>query len=471
MKYLLNIALFLLLSSCASSLPFEKEASSSVADTPIEFYSPEYTSIERLRVNQKLKKEVDKWIKYFSTDLKERFETYLSNGEQYRKMVEEILAEHHIPRELYYLPVIESGYVLHARSHMGAGGAWQFMPSTGRNYGLTYDKYIDERRNIFKATQAAAAHLRDLHNIFGSWPLALASYNAGINRITEIIIKGSNREYWKLSEMDLLPKETSEYLPKFLAAVTIGENPEKFGLSVDKKKPKYLEEYVQVAVPNRVWLKELAKIVEIPFGELRELNLEYRRSYIPSHMDEAEITLPKSSLGIFKENEKKILALTKRRRGHKKVADTSSSHYKVRSGDTLSQVAERFNMGLTSLAHLNGLKRRSHLRIGQLLKVNREFSGIYTVRRGDSFHRIARRFNLSISDIKQINGLRSSKIYPGQKIRVSPNQEDFYIVKNGDTLWDIARENGLTIKEVKRLNSLRSGRIFAGQKLILAEDN
>ncbi|MEX1099810.1 MAG: lytic transglycosylase domain-containing protein, partial [Bacteriovoracaceae bacterium] len=278
MKYFLNFLLLLLAVGCSSSA--KRDIDSEATKAPIEFYSPEYTSVQSLRAHIKLKKKVEKWIAYFTTDLKERFEDYLSNGEQYRDMVEEILKEHQIPPELYYLPVIESGYVLHARSHMGAGGAWQFMPSTGRNYGLAYDRYLDERKNIYKATQAAAAHLRDLYNIFGSWPLALASYNAGVNRITGIIIKGSNREYWKLSEMNLLPKETSEYIPKFLAAVTIGKNPEKYGLKIDRDRPKYLSDFARVSVPNRISLRKLAKTVGIPFKELKKLNLEYRRNYV-----------------------------------------------------------------------------------------------------------------------------------------------------------------------------------------------
>lgn len=468
MKYCLFTAMVFLLFACASSTPSGNESDSNQI-TPVAYYSPDYTTVQQLKVNAKLKRQVDRWIEFFTTDFRDRFETFLSNGEQYRGMVEGVLEEHQIPRELYYLPVIESGYVTYAKSHMGAVGAWQFMPSTGRSYGLVYDRYIDERRNIFKATQAGAAHLRDLYNIFGSWPLALAAYNAGVSRITGIIIKGSNREYWKLSEMGLLPTETSEYIPKFLAAVMVGENPEMYGLKVDKSRPK-LEEFAQVPVPGRIKLRDFAKVVGISFKELKSLNLEYRRNYVPDHIADAELTLPKSYLENFKRSEKKILALASRKKSVRSVAETSAGHYKVRRGDTLSQVAERYRMSLSTLARLNGLRTRSHLRVGQVLKVQGEFSGIYTVRRGDSLHRIARRFNLSISDIKQINGLRSSRIYPGQKIRVSANQEDFYIVKNGDTLWDIARANGLTIREVKRLNSLRSGRIFAGQKLIVGHN-
>lgn len=453
------LSLLILAYGCASKQESEEQKIESFAKS---FYLKKESRMHTLKISDKLKKRVDEWIGVFSGDFKGTFAQYLNNGQPYKKMIQGILEEHGVPKELYFLPVIESGYVMKATSHMGAVGPWQFIRATGRRYGLVVNSYVDERRNIYKATQAAAAHLRDLYNIFGTWELALASYNAGINRITGLIIKGSNREFSKLVELGILPDETEDYIPKFIAAAMIGSAPEKYGFTIDKT-PNFLAEHESVQVPAGISLRKLASVTGTRYKDLYYLNLEYKRGWVPRYGNTAEIFIPKKWSKNFKENSKKIASLASRK--SRRVAKARTSRYRVRRGDTLSEIADKHGMGLSQLARLNGISRRARIYVGQKLKVEGEFSGIYTVRRGDNLTSIANRFRIGVREIKDINGLRNSRIYPGQKLRVSAGSEDTYVVQAGDTLWEIARENQMSLRQILKLNSLSSTKIRPGQEL------
>lgn len=439
----------------------------------IEFYSSNTQEKRSLKANKKLRQRVDHWVEFFTTDFSDRFEQFLNNGEPYRQMVENILDEHQLPRELYYLPVIESGYVMEARSHMGAVGPWQFMPATGKSYGLSSNRYLDERQSILKSTQAAAAHLRDLYNIFGSWELALAAYNAGSQRIMGVIIRGSHREFWKLSEMGILPRETMDYIPKFLAAVMIGENPEVYGLNVTRHDTPFDQRYAQISVPGGTSLQDISNVFSTNLSELRELNRELRRDLVPSYETNYEILIPRAKLTDLSNKTERLAKIVESRNqralSSSRQVNGDTQIYRVRRGDTLSTIASRFGVSVDGLASANGIQNRSRIAVGQQLKIVDNFSGIYTVRRGDSLSRIAQSFGLSVNQIQQINGLRGTRIYPGQRLRVSAQQGPVYIVQRGDTLWDIARSNGVSISELVELNALNSTRIYAGQKLVVSK--
>lgn len=440
----------------------------------IEFYSSMAQETRKMTVNKNLQERINYWVDFFTGDFSDRFEQFLNNGEPYRQMIEAILEEHQIPRELYYLPVIESGFVLHARSHMGAVGPWQFMTATGNSYGLSTNYYLDERRNIVKSSQAAAAHLRDLYNIFGSWELALAAYNAGPQRIMGIIIQGSHREYWKLSEMGILPKETMDYIPKFIAAVMIGENPSLYGMNVQRSEKPFDERYTQITLPGGLNLDDISEILKVDRSVLAELNKDLLRGMIPHYENDYELLVPISALELYAD-EAVQTALNNRSQQSQQRAVARSSQggdvqtYTVRRGDTLSTIASRFGVSVQSLASANGIRNRSRIHVGQQLKIVNNFSGIYTVRRGDTLGRIASSFGLSVRQIQQINGLRGTRIYPGQRLRVSAQQGPVYVVKSGDTLWDIARSNGMSINQLVEMNSLDSTRIYAGQRLVISQ--
>lgn len=180
---------------------------------------------------------VDSWIKIFSTNpkVKSRFELWLDRKPEYEPMISEKLEERAMPQDLIYLAMIESGFNPKAKSPAKAGGLWQFISETGKRYGLTVNKKVDERNHPDKATDAALSYLSDLHDRFGSWYLAAAAYNTGENRVGRIMRemtgseKGTDRDYYRISPR--LPRETQDYVPMMIAAARISKDPAKYGFT------------------------------------------------------------------------------------------------------------------------------------------------------------------------------------------------------------------------------------------------
>ena len=175
---------------------------------------------------------VSRWIKYFSSDKKGKllFQHYLSRAEKYIPKLQDKLTQEKAPTDLVFLALIESGYSNYSNSKAKAVGLWQFIKPTGERYGLKINGWIDERRDPEKATSAAIQYLKALKLEFKDWNLALAAYNCGEARVEEAILEGKTRDYWKLVQLKLLPRETSEYIPKFIAAAILVKNAELFGL-------------------------------------------------------------------------------------------------------------------------------------------------------------------------------------------------------------------------------------------------
>lgn len=238
--------------------------------------------------------KVAAWIEYFSQKDRDRFQRFLDRGEPYREAVENILEENGVPVDLYYLGLIESGFNFRAKSKAKAVGVWQFMRPTGRSYGLSVDAYVDERRDPIRATEAAAWMLRDLNREFKSWYLAMAAYNAGVGRIRQAVKRGRSNDFWTLVERHVLPKETMEYVPKFLAARYIAENPDVFAFYIneDQKYP----DVSLVKVPSPVTFATIERICGIPSGTLSFVNPHYLKACSnPAHASD-EIWVPDVNL-------------------------------------------------------------------------------------------------------------------------------------------------------------------------------
>ncbi|HJQ11189.1 MAG TPA: lytic transglycosylase domain-containing protein [Gemmatimonadaceae bacterium] len=180
---------------------------------------------------------VDSWVKTFSTNpkVKERFAVWLDRKSTYEPMISAKLDKRDMPQDLIYLAMIESGFNPKAKSPAKAGGLWQFISETGKRYGLTVNRKVDERNQPAKATDAALSYLSDLHDRFGSWYLAAAAYNTGENRVGRIMRqvtgseKGTDADYYRISK--LLPKETQEYVPMMIAAARISKDPVRYGFN------------------------------------------------------------------------------------------------------------------------------------------------------------------------------------------------------------------------------------------------
>ena len=371
---------------------------------------------------------VQKWIDYFYKRDSARFQRALNRGFFYQDIVERTLRESHLPPELFFLPLIESSYVYHAKSHASAVGIWQFMKGTGRQYGLRVNRYLDERKHVILSSQAAAKYLKDLYTAFGSWELAMAAYNCGEHRVLRAIMKGDTKDYWKLVEKKLLPKETRNYVPKFMAAVIVGQNPEKYGLKSSHRLN--LDQYPQVKsveVPSLVSLKEIAKVLGVSLPLLKKINPHLRSTHTPPRPRRYALWIPKkagkgAATGYYAKLEKK------RKKKHGRViAGTKSSkrrrrYHVVRRGENLSKIARRYGKTVGQLKRYNGLASsriipRQRLSLTPSRKRGSKKMS-YRVRRGDNLSRIAGRFGVSIAHIKRINDLDSSRIYIGQRLKI-----------------------------------------------------
>lgn len=457
---------------------------------------------------QKKTKRMQFWVEYFTGKDRERFQRFLNNGQEYRHHIEEIFTELGVPKELYFVGLIESGYYLGARSHAAAVGPWQFIPGTGKRYGLTITKEIDERQDLFKASRAAAMYFKDLHNIFSSWELALAAYNAGEYGIIRRILKHGTRDFYVLSKRKQLPSETINYVPKVLAAMHIVNNAEKYGFTLPKKKNRLFDHTELRAIKKNLPLKVIANKIDVDVTLLKKLNPELRGTRTPKHLAGTYyLRVPKSQysyrlIGVEgydnvaatrPETRKQVVRRTAavefatEMLNNPKVAPAAPTHHTVKRGETLLSISRKYKTTPRQIASLNNMKSwKTKVRIGQRLVLSEtqtvavKFSSmpklkvtkspvVYKVKSGDNLRELARIFGKAFSDMKQVNRGKN-KIMVGQKIVLPDSQKGIYTVKQGDHLTKVSKDLKQPIEEIMKLNSLTKRKIYPGQKLIVDMD-
>ena len=247
--------------------------------------------------------EVEVWIQYFTGRGRDNMKLYLERSTRYMQLMRSVLRESGLPDKLVYVAMIESGFSSKARSRAHAMGYWQFIEPTGRRYGLKVNHFVDERRDPLLSTQAAGEYLKDLYSLFGSWYLAMASYNAGEYRVNRAMMKYYTRDFWRLRKNKSIPRETREYVPKFMAAYLIAQNPKKYGFhSLNYQKPIQFE---SVAVHQPVSLKKLAKNLSLQYKDLRLLNPKYVTEYVP--MEKKGATVIRVPLGFSEKITKTVI--------------------------------------------------------------------------------------------------------------------------------------------------------------------
>lgn len=421
-----------------------------------------------------LNEAVERNIQYFQYGIPERFQSYLDRFNHYRELVEPVFREYGLPTELMYLSLVESGFNPRAFSRARASGPWQFMIGTGRMYGLQVDWYRDERRDPIKSTVAAAHHLRDLYDRFGSWPLALAAYNAGEGKISRAIKKTGTQDFWKIRKTRYIHRETKEYVPRFIAAALIAQNPTAYGFQIPENDPHQFEE---VRVNKQVHFSAINQKTGIPVDELKRLNPELRRSIIPQKGESGYyLKVPVGTASLIEEHQETMTAWTQ-------PPPPATEWYRVRRGDSLSVVAKRFRMKVADLKRMNNL-RGNLIRVGDRLRVrggDEDYADdqitFYRVRYGDSLGSIANRFGTSTNALMQMNNLSNTIIHPGDRLRVRgkvpprPSQgqnSKWYRVRRGDSLWSIAKRFSVTVTDLKMLNNLSSSIIQAGHVLMVS---
>lgn len=316
--------------------------------------------------------KVEGHIRFFNSTIHDKFEKWLLRLSHYHPVVERIFVEFGLPTDLVYLSLVESGFNPHAYSRARATGPWQFMKGTGKLYGLRVDKYVDERRDPIKSTVAAARYLRDLYDLFGSWPLAMAAYNAGEGKVMRALHKSQSESFAEIAETRLIRRETKEYVPRFMAATVIAKNPARYGFHVGEVDPHAFEE---VTVGRSIHLRAIANASGVEFESLRMLNPELRLEATPP--DDAHYHL-KVPVGTKAKIEKVLDRVPNWKappsppaRSVKVKLNRSTQHkwYRVRGGDTLASVAKRFNVSISLLKERNNISARQ-LRRGELLSIH-----------------------------------------------------------------------------------------------------
>ena len=334
----------------------------------------------------------------------------LALSKYYFPIFENILEQYQLPTELKYLTIVESALNPRATSRMGAAGLWQFMPATGKLYGLENNSLIDERRDPIKSTYAAAQHLKDLYHIFQDWNLVIAAYNCGTGNVNRAIRRaGGKKDYWQIYEF--LPSETRNYVPAFIAINYLMYYAPDYAICPSDIDFPIVTDTIHIN--KRLYLQQVADQLSVPIEYIRMLNPSYKNDIIPSSTNKTHILrLPDNLSYLFIEKQDSIYTY---------------------------QVFNDFNSKQTNNDVDNVIKQNHH-----------------KVKSGESLSLIAKKYGVTIIDLKKWNKLQSDRLQIGQMLRISQNSNKQYTVKSGDTLWSIASVKGVSIDNLRKANSLHN---------------
>jgi membrane-bound lytic murein transglycosylase D len=466
--------------------------------------------------NDRIDRAMD-WYLQHPTSLaiiQQRAEPYLHH------ILDEVEAKE-IPGELALLPVVESAFVVNAYSTADASGLWQFIPSTGEEYGLEQNAWYDGRRDVYASTQAATTYLKELSELFdGDWLLALASYNCGKNKVRKSIEKNEDKnlptDYWSLS----LPEETQNYVPRLLAIAKIFANAEQYNIHLQHIPNKPYFEVINTNSP--LDLRKAARMANTPFDKFLKLNPGFNRACMAPHgphrllvpVDKADLfrqnlaQLPYDQRVDFREFYQEPVKVAKPRPVPEKIAETrheeepaSSSRYKVKRGESLTEIASRTHTTIKSIRTTNHLASNT-VRSGEFLQIPTSFkpsnaalptavklpktqigsNQSYTVKKGDTFWNISQRFSVTPKDLAEWNKITlKTALVPGRKLTIksqnqqlastSPIRLVHYTVNKGDTLSKIARKFNVTFDDLRKSNSNSAIKdLRPGQKLKILVD-
>lgn len=420
------------------------------------------------KIPVQINKYVLKWISYYQGRGHKHMRRYLERSSRYQFLMQSLLQEGSVPIDLIYVPLIESGFTSHAYSHASAVGYWQFIKGTATRYGLRVDGFVDDRKDPVLSTKAAIKYFKTLHNMFDDWYLGLAAYNSGENRIKRYIKKYKIKNYWTFVRRKILPQETRNYVPKFLAALLIAKNPEMYGFHKIKYQKPFSSDYI--TIKKSISLKLLSKEMKVSFSNLRTLNPRYLTDWVPVKKGKkVSIRIPKSL---------KSLALKSLDKSYSKVPLLSFSYYfyyRVKKGDNLSHIAKKFRSKVSTLIRLNHLKRRHFLRIGQKLKIRRRtrvgvLGETNIVKRQKNNNIVKRKKTTRKRALSSLSKYRKNKkklAKPKKKHRFK-NRNKVYKIKKGDTLFRIAKKFHISMWKLRKKNRLTvNSKIFSGRYLVI----
>ena len=355
-------------------------------------------------------------------------------AEPFLYLVVSELEKEEVPIEIALLPIVESDYYPFSYSHGTATGIWQFIPSTGRMYGLDEDWWHEDRRDVLASTKAAVRYLKDLNRMFdGDWLLSIAAYNAGPGRVQRAIDKNRNQgkrtDYWSLD----LPKETEKYVPKLLALGKVLKNPERFNQKLIKIENKpYLD---PINLESQFDLALIAQWTNLSIDEIYSFNPGLKRWATPEALPYT-ILLPVDVVGDFKE----ILTNQKNR------PKVSWTRYKVKEGDSLSIIAQNFNTTINQIQSVNNIN-------GSLIRAN-SYLIVPLARESEAYY--------SLSDVQREKS----------RLNATKNSDKLiYKVVSGDSLWKISRNFDVTVNDLVRWNKIvPTAPLSIGKELVILID-
>ena len=440
-----------------------------------------------------LNDDVLRLLNFYQNRGREIMEEGLKRSGMYVPLFREIFREEGVPLDLVYMAHVESHFKPNAYSRAKARGLWQFMLGTGKVYGLRQDWWIDERSDIVKSTHAAAQHLRDLYERFGDWHLAMAAYNVGSSRIDRVRRGyGKTLDYWTMVKRRMLPRETRSFVPSILAALIIFRNPERYGFWVEPDPPLQFE---TIDLKEQVDLRVVAEEIDVQVADLFALNPELRRGITPFHDDDYKLKVPLGKAELLK---KRLAELPKDRK-------VQVRHHKVRRGETLGLIAQRYRTSITAIAQVNRIRNVHRLREGQDLLIplaggysaaaasvarsmaptSQQLPATHKVRRGETLGLIAQRYSSSVTAIAQVNQIQNvHRLREGQDLliplagrnsaasaarSVAPISQQLpatHIVRRGDSLSRIAGRYKVNIRDILLWNNLKVDQIiYPGQRI------
>jgi membrane-bound lytic murein transglycosylase D len=481
---------------------------------PVPSYLPDDSEIAALEYPAELAPQDDLWLRIkegygmpeLSSEYTRNHESWyaarpdyvkrmVARSQRYLYHIVEEVEKRGMPTEIALLPMVESAFNPQAYSRSKASGIWQFIPSTGKDFGLKQTWWVDNRRDVTAATNAALTYLQRLHVMFGTWDLALAAYNAGEGTVRRAIERNRKQGLPTDYESLALPAETRNYVPKLQAVKNIMTHPEQYGLEIlpIPNRPYF----TKVSAPEQIDAHLAAKLAEISYEEFSSLNPEYNRPVLTATGTVHELLLPVGTAEVFKsnlENYDKPLV--------------SWQTYHAKRGERMDSIARKFGISLSQLRNVNDLPARNKLAISRQILVpnakaslndgavmlvadNSESIGQidsrttqsavqHRVVKGDTLQLIAKRYGTDTRQLMQLNRLKSSKLKVGMQLTIRPaikatvkaqraeeqtEATNRYVVRKGDTLSSIARKFDVDLDDLQRWNNIDGHQINPGNRL------
>jgi len=423
--------------------------------------------------------EVKAYINMYSIRKRNQVSRMIGLSELYFPLFEETLAKYKMPLELKYLAIVESALNPAARSRVGAQGLWQFMYGTGKLFKLNINSYVDERCDPIKSTEAACLYMKYLYSIYKDWSLVLAAYNSGPGNVNKAIRRsGGKTNYWDLRPY--LPRETAGYVPAFIAAVYVMNYSKEHNLYPIMPKAIF-SEIDTLHIHRRLTFNQLSAVLDMPVEDIAFLNPSYLLGVIPETEGHHILTLPKSKVATFINNEETIYSYKSPRESRmdslmsiKRALPIASKTHVVRSGESISAVARKYGVTVNEIKKWNKLKS-AKLKRGQRLKVSPPYTAqveqSVSSSGGNTEIKSAEESKSNTQATEEKTEQASESATPTETSKTTTKEKktpgiSTYKVRPGDTLWKVAVSHGMTLAEIRKLNGFTSKTVLrTGMKI------